>query len=90
MGAANDWQVNFTVTKSLVDMLISTKFSPEYKGEWKPKQIKNPNYKGKWIHPEIDNPEYKPDDDLYMREDWGAVGIDIWQACIYLTCEFNF
>jgi calreticulin len=66
-------------------MLISTKFSPEYKGEWKPKQIKNPNYKGKWIHPEIDNPEYKPDDDLYMREDWGAVGIDIWQACIYLN-----
>lgn len=27
---------------------------------------------------EIDNPEYKPDDDLYMREDWGSIGIDIW------------
>ncbi|KAI3422108.1 Calreticulin-1 [Globodera pallida] len=54
--------------------------NPDYKGIWKPKQIKNPNYKGKWIHPEIDNPEYQPDDDLYMREDWGAVGIDIWQV----------
>nr|AIW66697.1 calreticulin [Pratylenchus goodeyi] len=54
--------------------------NPEYKGEWKPKQIKNPNYKGKWIHPEIDNPEYKPDDELYMRKDWGSVGIDIWQV----------
>lgn len=54
--------------------------NPEYKGEWKPKQIKNPNYKGKWIHPEIDNPEYKPDDELYMRDNWGAVGIDIWQV----------
>jgi calreticulin len=54
--------------------------NPNYKGEWKPKQIKNPNYKGKWIHPEIDNPEYKVDDELYMREDWGSVGIDIWQV----------
>ena len=54
--------------------------NPEYKGEWKAKQIKNPNYKGKWIHPEIDNPEYSPNDDLYLFNDWGAIGIDIWQV----------
>ncbi|KAK0408413.1 hypothetical protein QR680_003941 [Steinernema hermaphroditum] len=54
--------------------------NPEYKGDWKPKQIKNPEYKGKWIHPEIDNPEYTPDDELYLYNDWGAIGIDIWQV----------
>ncbi|CAJ0580516.1 unnamed protein product, partial [Mesorhabditis spiculigera] len=54
--------------------------NPDYKGEWKPKQIKNPEYKGKWVHPEIDNPEYSPDDNLYLYEDFGAVGIDIWQV----------
>ena len=54
--------------------------NPEYKGEWKPKQIKNPDYKGKWVHPEIDNPEYSPDDNLYLYEDFGAIGIDIWQV----------
>jgi calreticulin len=54
--------------------------NPEYKGEWKPKQIKNPEYKGKWIHPEIDNPEYHPDDELYLYENWGAIGFDLWQV----------
>jgi len=54
--------------------------NPEYKGEWKPKQIKNSVYKGKWIHPEIDNPEYKPDDELYMYNDFGAIGFDLWQV----------
>ncbi|KAI1719532.1 calreticulin family domain-containing protein [Ditylenchus destructor] len=54
--------------------------NPEYKGEWKPKQVKNPNYKGKWIHPEIDNPEYAADDEIYLYNDWGAIGIDIWQV----------
>jgi len=54
--------------------------NPEFKGEWKPKQIKNPAYKGKWIHPEIDNPEYEANDELYLYEDWGAIGIDIWQV----------
>jgi len=54
--------------------------NPDYKGEWKPKQIKNPEYKGKWIHPEIDNPEYQADDDLYKYDDFGAIGIDIWQV----------
>lgn len=54
--------------------------NPEYKGEWKPKQIKNPAYKGKWIHPEIDNPEYTPDDELYLYKDFGAIGFDLWQV----------
>lgn len=54
--------------------------NPEYKGEWKPKQIKNSAYKGKWIHPLIDNPEYSPDDDLYLINDIGAVGFDLWQV----------
>ncbi|XP_059172278.1 calreticulin-like [Physella acuta] len=54
--------------------------NPEYKGEWKPKQIDNPDYKGKWVHPEIDNPEYKPDDKLYRYDDFGALGLDLWQV----------
>lgn len=54
--------------------------NPDYKGEWKPKQIKNPDYKGIWIQPEIDNPEYTPDDNLYVYEDWGAIGFDLWQV----------
>lgn len=32
------------------------------------------------IHPEIDNPEYTPDDELYKYNDFGSVGIDIWQV----------
>jgi len=54
--------------------------NPNYKGEWKPKQIKNPAYKGKWIHPEIDNPEYESDDEIYLKEDIGAIGFDLWQV----------
>ncbi|KAI8773779.1 calreticulin-like [Biomphalaria glabrata] len=54
--------------------------NPEYKGEWKPKQIDNPAYKGKWVHPEIDNPEYKEDPNLYSYEDFGAIGLDLWQV----------
>uniref|UniRef100_A0A1B0CBU1 Calreticulin n=1 Tax=Lutzomyia longipalpis TaxID=7200 RepID=A0A1B0CBU1_LUTLO len=54
--------------------------NPEYKGEWAPKQIDNPNYKGVWKHPEIDNPEYTPDENLYLREEVCAVGLDLWQV----------
>merc|ERR1712002_756899 len=53
---------------------------PEYKGEWKPKQIDNPAYKGEWVHPEIDNPDYSPDENLYLHKDIGAVGFEIWQV----------
>lgn len=54
--------------------------NPEYKGEWKPKNIKNPAYKGKWVHPEIDNPEYASDDSIYSYDDFGRVGLDLWQV----------
>eukprot|EP00463_Aulacantha_scolymantha_P003431 TRINITY_DN42_c0_g1_i1.p1 TRINITY_DN42_c0_g1~~TRINITY_DN42_c0_g1_i1.p1 ORF type:complete len:420 (-),score=148.72 TRINITY_DN42_c0_g1_i1:174-1433(-) len=54
--------------------------NPDYKGEWKAKRIDNPDYKGPWVHPEIDNPDYVADDELYMYEEFGAVGIDIWQV----------
>merc|ERR1712127_362404 len=52
----------------------------EYKGEWKPKQIDNPEYKGEWEHPEIDNPDYEADDKLYKFDDFGVVGLDLWQV----------
>lgn len=54
--------------------------NPEYKGEWSPKQIDNKDYKGIWQHPEIDNPEYTADPNLYLREDIGVVGLDLWQV----------
>jgi len=54
--------------------------NPEYKGEWKPKMIDNPEYKGEWVHPMIDNPEYAHDDSIYAFDDFGVVGIDIWQV----------
>merc|ERR1712038_1623245 len=54
--------------------------NPEYKGEWKAKRIDNPDYEGPWVHPEIDNPDFVEDDELYMYESFGLVGIDIWQV----------
>ncbi|XP_042191101.1 calreticulin isoform X1 [Callorhinchus milii] len=54
--------------------------NPEYQGEWKPRQIDNPTYKGKWVHPEIDNPEYTPAPKLYMYENIGVLGLDLWQV----------
>ena len=54
--------------------------NPEFKGEWKPKMIDNPAYKGEWKHPMIPNPEYVADDSIYSFEDFGHIGIDIWQV----------
>ncbi|XP_074835736.1 calreticulin [Carettochelys insculpta] len=54
--------------------------NPEYKGEWKPRQIDNPDYKGKWVHPEIDNPDYTPDPSLYSYDNFGVIGLDLWQV----------
>eukprot|EP01012_Entosiphon_sulcatum_P044028 TRINITY_DN58534_c0_g1_i1.p1 TRINITY_DN58534_c0_g1~~TRINITY_DN58534_c0_g1_i1.p1 ORF type:complete len:394 (-),score=120.00 TRINITY_DN58534_c0_g1_i1:42-1223(-) len=54
--------------------------NPKFKGEWKPKMIPNPAYKGVWKAKEIPNPEYVEDDQLYAYEDFGAVGIDVWQV----------
>ena len=50
--------------------------------EWKPKMIDNPLYKGKWHHPMINNPDYKPDDKLYLYENIGYIGFEIWQVSI--------
>ncbi|VDM13101.1 unnamed protein product [Wuchereria bancrofti] len=54
--------------------------NPNYKGEWVPREIANPAYKGEWIHPRIDNPNYISDPNLYLYDDIGAVGIEIWQV----------
>ncbi|CAF0961320.1 unnamed protein product, partial [Didymodactylos carnosus] len=54
--------------------------NPEYKGQWKPRQIDNPAYKGAWVHPEIDNPDYVEDKNLYLFQDIGAIGFDLWQV----------
>lgn len=54
--------------------------NPEFKGEWKPKQIDNPKYKGEWQHPEIDNPEFVADTELYLRDEVCGVGLDLWQV----------
>merc|ERR1712152_45949 len=54
--------------------------NPEYKGEWKPKQIDNPDYKGAWVHPEIDNPEYEEDKSLYSYDSFCGIGFDLWQV----------
>jgi len=54
--------------------------NPDYKGEWKAKRVDNPDYQGPWVHPEIDNPDYVDDDELYLYEKFGAVGIDVWQV----------
>jgi len=54
--------------------------NPEYKGEWKPRQIDNPNYQGEWEHPKIPNPEYAEDSNLYMYKDFGNIGFDLWQV----------
>ena len=56
--------------------------NPDYKGEWKPRQIDNPDYKGKWVHPEIDNPQYNADDakDLGKFDEVCKIGFDLWQV----------
>ncbi|KAM3722742.1 Calreticulin [Dirofilaria immitis] len=54
--------------------------NPEYKGKWEPREIKNPAYKGEWIYPEINNPDYVPDPNLYLYDDIGAIGIELWQV----------
>lgn len=54
--------------------------NPEFKGEWKAKTMKNPAYKGKWVHPEIDNPDYAPDAEIYAFDNFGRVGLDLWQV----------
>merc|ERR1712139_545658 len=52
----------------------------EEDGEWEPPMKDNPAYKGVWTAKEIDNPEYKDDDQLYLYEDFGFIGFDLWQV----------
>merc|ERR1719290_318187 len=56
--------------------------NPEYKGEWKPRQIDNPDYKGPWVHPEIDNPEYNAEDakGIAKYAENCKIGFDLWQV----------
>jgi len=54
--------------------------NPEFKGVWSAKKIPNPEYKGEWVHPLVPNPKYKDDDELYLFEDNGAVGFELWQV----------
>merc|ERR1740138_1386703 len=54
--------------------------NPEFKGEFKAKRIDNPEYKGVWVHDQVPNPDYVDDKELYAFEDFGAIGIDIWQV----------
>merc|ERR1719323_748850 len=56
--------------------------NPEYKGEWKPRQIDNPDYKGPWVHPEIDNPEYNEEEakTIGKFDEVCKVGLDLWQV----------
>merc|ERR1712131_245016 len=54
--------------------------NPDFKGDWKPPMIKNPAYKGRWVHPEIDNPDYAADDQIYAYDDFGRIGLDLWQV----------
>ncbi|CAH8618382.1 unnamed protein product [Heterobilharzia americana] len=56
------------------------KDNPDYKGEWSPRRILNPKYKGEWKPAQIDNPDYKPDPELYIQDDIGYVGFDLWQV----------
>jgi calreticulin len=49
-------------------------------GDWKPTQIDNPDYQGEWVHPKIPNPEYEADEFLYRYEDFGVIGLDLWQV----------
>lgn len=54
--------------------------NPDYKGDWKAPMMKNPAYKGKWVHPEIDNPDYGADSEIYAYDDFGRIGLDLWQV----------
>merc|ERR1719440_104335 len=56
------------------------KDNPEYKGDWYVKRISNPEYKGVWTAKDIDNPEYEDDDNVYLFEDNGFIGFDLWQV----------
>merc|ERR1712093_748786 len=52
----------------------------ESDGAWEAPQIDNPEFKGAWKAKRIKNPKYVADDSLYKYENFGSVGIDVWQV----------
>merc|ERR1711879_1120889 len=54
--------------------------NPAFKGEWMVKRISNPAYKGIWEAKKIANPEYVDDDAVYKYDDFGFIGLDLWQV----------
>merc|ERR1712196_432301 len=67
MGEDGDWEAPM-------------KDNPEFKGEWYGKRISNPAYKGFWEAKKIANPEYVDDNSLYSYDDFGFIGLDLWQV----------
>mmetsp|Transcript_126597 Transcript_126597/g.219455 ORF Transcript_126597/g.219455 Transcript_126597/m.219455 type:complete len:428 (+) Transcript_126597:123-1406(+) len=53
--------------------------NPEYLGEWRPKKIQNPNYKGQWKPKTMPNPEFYDDDAVYVHDEIGYVGFNLFQ-----------
>merc|ERR1711970_1361951 len=35
---------------------------------------------GEWEAPMVDNPDYAPDDQIYAYDDFGRIGLDLWQV----------
>merc|ERR1711865_171969 len=56
------------------------KDNPAFKGEWNSKRISNPEYKGVWEAKKIANPDFVDDDMMYHYDNFGFVGIDLWQV----------
>lgn len=53
---------------------------PDFKGTWKAhSRVKNPVFKGYWEQEMIPNPEFHDEPDPYKYDDFGYVGIDLWQ-----------
>lgn len=56
------------------------KDNPEWRGPWHVRRIHNPEYKGFWEPRLMPNPEYVPNDKVYLWENFGYVGFDLWQV----------
>merc|ERR1712032_1072089 len=56
------------------------KDNPAFKGEWFAKRVSNPAYKGHWEAKKISNPEFEDDDAVYKYDDFGFIGLDLWQV----------
>merc|ERR1719248_133997 len=54
--------------------------NPDYKGPWKAKRIANPAYKGVWAPKKIANPKFVDDKTIGQYDNFGWVGIDVWQV----------